>query len=230
MLSFRHSRQEGAMQLRFWAVLTGALVMLPLAGRTQTFPGTDWTRRTPAQAGINPQLLKDAIDFAVASEIKNPRDLKLNHYRTFGREPFGDAIGPIKDRGDVTGVIIHKGVLVAEWGEPQRVDMTHSVTKSLLSSVIGLAYDGGMIRNVDDIIRDYMAPIQLYNPTPSGNRADRFGAPDLIDLFGTPHNRTITWNHLLRQTSDWEGTLWGKPDWADRPTASAQPVTVGERR
>ena len=24
---------------------------------------------------------------------------------------------------------------------------------------------------------------------------------------------------MLRQTSDWEGTLWGKPDWADRPPA-----------
>jgi CubicO group peptidase (beta-lactamase class C family) len=96
--------------------------------------------------------------------------------------------------------------------------MTHSVTKSFLSSVVGLAYDGGMIHSVDDIARDYMAPIQLYNPPPMSNRADRLGAPDLIDLFDTPHNRTITWNHLLRQTSDWEGVLWGKPDWADRPT------------
>jgi CubicO group peptidase (beta-lactamase class C family) len=26
---------------------------------------------------------------------------------------------------------------------------------------------------------------------------------------------------MLRQTSDWEGTLWGKPDWADRPDANA---------
>jgi CubicO group peptidase (beta-lactamase class C family) len=25
-------------------------------------------------------------------------------------------------------------------------------------------------------------------------------------------------SHLLRQTSDWQGELWGKPDWADRPT------------
>src|SRR6476469_5852962 len=164
MLSLRHSRQEGAMQVRFKAILIGALVMLPPAAQAQTFPGADWQRRTPAEAGINPQLLKDAIDFSIASEIKNPRDLKLNHYRTFGREPFGDAIGPIKDRGDLTGVIIHKGVLVAEWGEPQRVDMTHSVTKSLLSSVVGVAYDGGMIRRVDDLARDSMAPIQLYNP------------------------------------------------------------------
>jgi hypothetical protein len=43
------------MQLRFWAVLTGALVTLPLAGKVQTFPGIDWPRKTPAQAGINPQ-------------------------------------------------------------------------------------------------------------------------------------------------------------------------------
>ena len=54
-------------------------------------------------------------------------------------------------------------------------------------------------------------------------------APDLIDLFGTPHNRTITWNHLLRQTSDWEGTLWGKPDWADRPSDKADEWLTRQR-
>jgi CubicO group peptidase (beta-lactamase class C family) len=205
------------MKIRLRTILIGALVTLPLTAHAQ-IPGADWQHKTPVEAGINPQLLKDAIDFAIASEVKNPRDLKLNHYRTFGREPFGDAIGPIKARRELTGVIVHKGFLVAEWGNPHRVDMTHSVTKSFLSSVVGLAYDGGMIRSVDDIARDYMAPIQLYNPLPRSNRADRLGADDLIDLFDTPHNRTITWNHLLRQTSDWEGVLWGKPDWADRPT------------
>jgi CubicO group peptidase (beta-lactamase class C family) len=49
-------------------------------------------------------------------------------------------------------------------------------------------------------------------------KADDFGKPDLLTLFDTPHNRTITWDHLLRQVSDWEGTLWGKPEWADRPS------------
>src|SRR5262245_47269691 len=220
---YRHglSRREGAMQIWFKAILIAALSLLPLAAQAQTFPGTDWSRKTPAEAGISPELLKDAIDFSIANEIKNPRDLKLNHYRTFGREPFGDAIGPIKDRGDLTGVIIHKGALVAEWGEPRRIDMTHSVTKSFLSSVVGVAFDSGMIRSGDDLARDYVPPIQLYSPVPSGNRADRISAPDLIELFATPHNRTITWNHLLRQTSDWEGTLWGKPDWADRPSDKA---------
>jgi CubicO group peptidase (beta-lactamase class C family) len=49
------------------------------------------------------------------------------------------------------------------------------------------------------------------------DKASEFGKSRLIDLFETEHNRKITWDDLLRQTSDWEGTLWGKPDWADRP-------------
>src|SRR5688572_25563332 len=102
------------------------------------FPDADWKRKSPREAGIDPDRLKLVIDAAIAAEIGNPRDLALNHYQTFGREPFGDAIGPIKDRGEHTGVIVHKGYIVAEWGEPQRVDMTMSVTKSLLSTVVGL--------------------------------------------------------------------------------------------
>src|SRR5215831_7704892 len=85
------------------------------------FPGAAWQHKTPAQAGFNQALLKDAIDFAVANETKAPRDLVMNHYQTFGREPFGYAIGPIRERGEPTGLIIRRGYVVAEWGEPLRV-------------------------------------------------------------------------------------------------------------
>ena len=187
------------------------------------YPDAQWQRKTPAEAGLDPRLLKEAVDHAVSRETRNPRDLTLNHYQTFGaREPFGEAIGPIKDRGDQTGVIVHRGYIVAEWGEPLRVDMTHSVTKSLLSSVVGIAYDRGLIRSIDDTVREYVAPIQPYNPMPTANRSDKLAAGDFLYLFEAPHNRTITWNHLLRQTSDWEGILWGKPDWADRPGPKPQ--------
>jgi CubicO group peptidase (beta-lactamase class C family) len=30
-----------------------------------------------------------------------------------------------------------------------------------------------------------------------------------------PPNRDITWQHLLQQTSGWDGELWAKPSWAD---------------
>lgn len=203
-----------------WAVSFTLVSVCVAAPETSAvyYPGAVWQHKTPAEAGLDPQLLKEAVDFAIASESKNPRDLKLNHYRSFGREPFGYAIGPIRDRGDMTGIIVHKGYIVAEWGEPKRVDLTHSVTKSFVSSVVGVAYDRGLIKSIDDPVKDYVAPIQLYSPLVIGNKSDTFGTPDLLFLFDTPHNSKITWNHLLRQTSDWEGTLWGKPDWADRPS------------
>lgn len=183
------------------------------------YPDKEWQHKQPNEAGMDVNLVKEAVDFAIASDATAPRDLKLNHYRSFGREPFGDAIGPIKDRGDQTGIIIKNGYVIAEWGEPWRIDMTHSVTKSFLSSVVGIAYDRGLIKNIDEPVYQSVPPILAYNPTPYGNKADDFyKKSDLIDLFDTPHNRTITWRQMLQQNSDWEGTLFGKPDWADRPS------------
>ncbi|MEZ4902185.1 MAG: serine hydrolase [Spirosomataceae bacterium] len=85
-----------------------------------------------------------------------------------------------------------------------------------MSSVVGLAVDKGLIKSVNDTVASYIPPIELYDQ-PVQRPADDFGKPELLDLFATPHNRRITWDNMLRQTSDWEGTLWGKPDWADRP-------------
>lgn len=183
------------------------------------FPGPDseWKRKTPAEAGFNADKLKDAVTYCISQESANPRSMEQSHYQSFGREPFGQGIGPFKDRGDVTGIIVHKGYIVAEWGEPFRVDMTHSVTKSFLSTVIGLAVDKGLIRSVKDTVWKYVPPILPYNPTPVADRATNYLEPQLLMPFETPHNKKITWDHLLRQVSDWEGTLWGKPEWADRP-------------
>src|SRR5882757_1598643 len=144
------------------------------------YPDATWQHATPWESGINPQLLKEAIDFAIAGETKAPRDLVMNHYQTFGREPFGYPIGPIKERGDPTGLVIRCGHIVAEWGDPLRVDMAHSVTKSFLSSVVGIAVDRGMIRSIDDPVRDYMAPILVYNPLPTANKSDRLACSDLL--------------------------------------------------
>jgi len=35
------------------------------------------------------------------------------------------------------------------------------------------------------------------------------------DGFASPQNREITWRHLLQQTSEWQGTLWDRPDSID---------------
>jgi CubicO group peptidase (beta-lactamase class C family) len=194
------------------------LACIACAHALEYFPGTDWQHREPAQEGLDAARLKDAVDFAIASESKLPRDLSVAHYMTFGREPFGVAVGPFQERGAPTGVIVRHGYIVAEWGEPARVDMTFSVTKSFLSSVIGVAVDRGMIASLDDPVARYMAPVLPYALPGTSAKPERLGHTELLQPFETPHNRTITWDHMLRQTSDWEGTLWGKPDWADRPS------------
>lgn len=182
-----------------------------------TPPPNAWERRTPQQAMLDPAKLKEAVDFAIASESKAPRNLELAHFQTFGREPYGEPVGQFKDRGDATGLIIRNGYIVAEWGDPSRVDMTFSVTKSFLSTTVGLAFDRKMIRSLQDRAADYAAPIAPYKPGEKFDAPENLGRSPFIDLFATEHNKKITWEHLLRQTSDWEGTLWGKPDWADRP-------------
>jgi CubicO group peptidase (beta-lactamase class C family) len=98
--------------------------------------------------------------------------------------------------------------------------MTFSVTKSFVSTTVGLAYDRGMITDLNRPVYETMAPVMPASASAQASESSvgPLGAPRPIDLFGTPHNRRISWDHLLRQVSDWEGTLWGKPEWADRPS------------
>jgi len=181
-----------------------------------------WERRTPAAAGFDSARLGEAIRFAISGESTDPRNLEINQEMTFGRAPYGEGIGPFKDRGDQTGIILQNGYLVAEWGEPARVDMTNSVSKSFLSTVVGLAFDQGLIRDVHDTVAGYLGPIEVYDPGRIYKPAEQLGEPQLLEPFSSPHNRELTWDDMLRQTSDWEGTLWGKPDWADRPTPDSR--------
>ncbi len=192
-------------------------------------PGERWEHRSPSAVGMDSARLAAAIAFAVTNESKTPRDRELTHYQSFGREPFGFATGPFAERGPATGMIVRHGYIVAEWGEPERVDMTFSVTKSFLSSTVGIAVDQGLIGSVNDTVAKAMAPIVVVGDGQASRRAERMGAPEVLRPFDTPHNRTITWDHLLRQTSDWEGTLWGKPEWADRPTGSPDQWTTRAR-
>ena len=173
----------------FWAAVT--------VGSSQAYfpPYGDWERKKPSEVGMSNSKLNRAIQFAIKSESTGSRNLEEYIKATLTKEPHGEIIGPTKHRGDMTGIIIKDGYIIAEWGEVDRVDMTFSISKTYLSTTVGLAYDKGYIRDVNDKVGTYM-------PT---------------DHFISDHNSKITWDHLLRQTSHWQGTLWDKPDWADRP-------------
>ncbi|HUP47340.1 MAG TPA: serine hydrolase [Thermoanaerobaculia bacterium] len=189
------------------------------AAQQPYFPGREWERRTPAQVRMDAARLDQAIAFARANESAAPRDLEHAHrISPFGREPFSEPVGPYRTRGDVAGIVVRHGYLVAEWGDPHRVDNTFSVTKSFLSTVVGLAAGRKLIGSVHDPVAEAVGPVVV-----AGERMA------VVDLFESEHARRITWDHLLRQTSDWKGTLWGKPDWADRPAQDLAAEMARER-
>jgi CubicO group peptidase (beta-lactamase class C family) len=209
----------GIFSRSFPLIAMAAALAAPLTAQRPYYPDRgSWQTLTPEALGMDGALVTQAIEIAIAGESQAPTDLEAAHYLSFGREPHGDAIGPFKTRGPQSGLIVRRGYLVAEWGDTERVDMTFSVTKSFLSTTVGLAWDDGLIHDLHDPVRSYFAPIELPpGDGEPGEEEDGTGAPRPQTLFDSSHNRQITWDHLLRQVSDWEGTLWGKPDWADRP-------------
>ena len=138
-----------------------------------------------------------AIEYHRSHETRWRRDFLTDDGRYIGvaDEPaaVGDVLGPVLARGGPNGVIRRGGEIVAEWGEVERVDMSFSIAKTYLAVLAGVAIGRGLIRNVDDRVSSYR----------------------LDESFATAQNRNITWRHLLQQTSEWQGTLWGKPDTID---------------
>ncbi len=206
-----------------WAICFGQKKNTSTSAGSKDYfpPPQNWTHKPPASLGFDSVKLSRAIGFAIASESKSPRSMELAHVMTFGKEPYGEGLGPFKDRGEPTGIIIRNGYIAAQWGEPARIDMTHSVTKSFLSTVVGLAVDQGLIHDVHDTVADYIPPIEVYDPNHIARSGEQLGEPQMLQPFSSAHNRLLTWDVMLRQTSDWEGTLWGIPDWADRPSSNA---------
>ncbi len=82
-------------------LLTITIVVFTATAQGVYFPpSNDWQKRDSKSSGFDPAKLKEAIDFAIDSDAKSPRDQELGQIISFGREPFGEAVGPFQTRGD----------------------------------------------------------------------------------------------------------------------------------
>ena len=183
------------MNLRTFTALF-LLIAQPLWAAEYFPPRGEWARMDPAAAGMDAAKLEAAMELARAKAVVEPRDLRQVIEDAFSpREPNFRILGPTLDREGPSGIVIRRGHIVAEFGDIDRVDMTFSAVKSYLSTTAALAVRDALITDVDQPVRRL---VQSH-------------------WFKSDHNRSITWRHLLNQTSDWQGSLWGVPDWADRP-------------
>jgi CubicO group peptidase (beta-lactamase class C family) len=156
----------------------------------------EWETKPPAELGLREDGLAAAIAYHRGHESQWPRDFITESGRFIGvaDEPFdSEVLGPVRPRKEPNGLILRHGYLAAEWGDTQRADMSFSIAKSYLAVLAGLAHARGLIRDLDEPV----------------------AATAIDDHFASEHNRAITWRHMLTQSSEWQGTLWGKPDSID---------------
>ena len=213
-----HPRRYSPHVARAWLAAT-CLCALALDAVAADYvpPRGTWATRTPAEAGFDAGRLAAAVELARQKTVAEPQDLRaviVNHYS--GREPGYRVLGPTGTRAGGSGLVVRGGYVVAQWGDVERPEMAFSVAKSVLATVAGVAFADGRVSSLDDRVARYV-------PEP---------------YFTGDHNGAITWRHLLEQSSDWRGTLWDVPDWADRPVGATptewrnpvpvQPGTVHE--
>lgn len=162
-------------------------------------PPGHWERGAPEAAGMSAAALDAAAAYAQQHDSQWPASLYWPDGRYVGtayvndKPPHDQPIGIVRPRGGPSGMVTRGGRVVAQWGDVTRADTTYSAAKSYIALMAGIALDDGLIRSLDDRVADY--------------------TPD--EGFESVHNRAITWRHLLQQTSEWQGTLWGKPDSVD---------------
>jgi CubicO group peptidase (beta-lactamase class C family) len=122
-----------------------------------------------------------AIAVAVAAQLERRtpgiEDMATYLARQVTDLSHREVIGPLLPGTGASGVIVHSGQVLSEWGDPATPEMLFSVTKSLLSTVAGVAFDRGMLE-LNQLVADTVP----------------------LGQFSTAHARAITWRHLLQQT------------------------------
>lgn len=151
-------------------------------------------------------LFDSAIQFAQQHEVGWSRDTTgVWGVHQGDPPPWNRLFGPVHPRGGVAGVIAQKGQCLTTFGDPHRADLTFSVAKAYLALLAGIAYDQGKLQP-DQAIAEILPGIG----------------------FDDPHNKPITWRHLLQQTSEWSGTCFDIPDQVDHYRSLAfSPPTGG---
>jgi CubicO group peptidase (beta-lactamase class C family) len=147
-------------------------------------PAGSWAKKAPAELGLDPKMLADAVSFAESRE--STREMDFSDQERI----FGSLLGSVPTkRAKTNGLVVYKGYMVAEFGDTTWVDPTYSVAKSMMATVAGIAVRDGKI-TVDD---------------PVGKTVKDGG-------YDSPRNAQVTWKMHLQQETEWEGNMWGKKD------------------
>jgi len=155
------------------------------------WPTSGWKTSTPEQEGMDPAKLSIAVEFI---ENRLPDALSL--------------------------LVVKNGYLVFERyfreGGAERVAVIHSVTKSVMSALIGIALDKGYLNSVDQKIIEFF--------------------PEYVTGDLNPRKKRISLKHLLTMSAGFKWNEWGlilwswitSPDWGKFAIQLPQENNPGE--
>jgi CubicO group peptidase (beta-lactamase class C family) len=164
------------------AAFVWLLIVPALFAQSYFPPSGNWQHKSPAEVGMDAAKLQEAIDWAKNHGSK--WEFEKDQVRVFGT-PVG-ALPP--GRAETNGLILRHGYIVGEFGNTKTNDPVYSVAKSFLSTTASIAFEKGLIKDVNDPMNKYIH---------DGG-------------YDSPHNAKITWKNHLQQESEWEGVLWTK--------------------
>ena len=148
-------------------------------------PAGTWAKKTPAELGLDPAKLAEAVTWAQTRESNRAMDFSDQE------KIFGSLLGSVPTRRAKTnGVVIYKGYVVAEFGDTTWADPTYSVAKSMMSTVAAIAVRDGKLPNLDQPV----------------------GATVKDGGYDSPRNAQVTWKMHLQQETEWQGNMFGKQD------------------
>ncbi|MSO60820.1 MAG: class C beta-lactamase-related serine hydrolase [Acidobacteria bacterium] len=148
-------------------------------------PAGTWAKKTPAELGLDPAKLAEAVTWAQTRESNRAMDFSDQE------KIFGSLLGSVPTRRAKTnGVVIYKGYVVAEFGDTTWADPTYSVAKSMMSTVAAIAVRDGKLPNLDQPV----------------------GATVKDGGYDSPRNAQVTWQMHLQQETEWQGNMFGKQD------------------
>jgi CubicO group peptidase (beta-lactamase class C family) len=86
----------------------------------------------------------------------------------FSQEVLDRAVSYAKQQGSTSGMIVHNGLVVAEWGDVSRKSNLHSARKSFMSALIGIAVARGQIH-----LDETLAQLGIDDNEPSLSPAEK---------------------------------------------------------
>jgi CubicO group peptidase (beta-lactamase class C family) len=140
------------------------------------------------------KLLQEIKDYGLSTETAWSRDPSHPSWgvHTADPPPYNRLYGPVSGHAGPNGGVWRNGECLVQWGDTARPELTFSIAKTYLALLAGVAFDRGLLK-LDTALAQQLPGIG----------------------FDLAQNTCITWRHLLQQTSEWEGQIWGIPEQVD---------------